>query len=42
MNQAIILVNTIVSISEVESTTDGPQNLHTFKKQHGEKGSLSV
>ena len=37
-NRAIILVNIIVSIFEVEFTKDGPPKLRTFKKQHGEKG----
>ena len=41
-NQAVILVDTIVPISEVEFTTNGPPNLHTFKKQHGGEGRLSV
>ena len=36
-NWAVILLDTIVSISEVEFTTNGPPNLHTFKKQHGRK-----
>ena len=33
-NRAVILVDTIVPIFEVEFTTNGPPNLHTFKKQH--------
>ena len=34
-NRAVILVNIIVAVSEVEFTTDGPPNLHTFKKKGG-------
>ena len=41
-NRVVILLETIVSISEVEFTTDGPPNQHTFKKHHGEEGRLSV
>ena len=41
-NRAVILVDTIVPIFEAEFTTNGPPNLHTFKKQHGDKGRLSV
>ena len=41
-NRAVILVDTIVPIFEVEFTTKGPPNLPTFKKQHGEEGRLSA
>ena len=37
-----MLADTIVPIFEVEFTTNGPPNLHTFKKQHGEEDRLSV
>ena len=37
-NRAVVLVDIIVSISEVEFTKDGPPKLRNFKKQHGEKG----
>ena len=37
-NRAVILVNIIVAVSEVEFTTDGPPNLHTLEKKHGEEG----